>query len=188
MVNFRQIPGLLQKRLPPFQTILPVYAIISFMVYGWTILVYFRYLHYWLAFLNLGEISAIFCYSMLADLVESLIIITFLLAICFILPPRFFRDMFVLRGTLFVIFVLLSISLFIILFPDLNAYSGVALPWLFATLVGAVFFVVFVTKIHFVVRAITWLSDSTIIFLYVLIPVTALSLLIVLIRNIRIAQ
>jgi hypothetical protein len=188
MINSNPILDFLKKHLPPFQNILPVFAITSFMVYGWTTLIYFRYLHYWSAFLNLGEISAIFCYSMLADLGESLIITFLLLAMCFVLPSRYLRDMFVVRGTLLVVFVFLSISLFINIFPDLNAYAYMVLPWTIATFVGAVLLAVFVTKIHFIVRAITWLSDSVIIFLYVLMPVTALSLLVVLARNIRIAQ
>ncbi len=186
MINSNPISDFFKKRLPAFRNILPVYAIISFMVYGWTILIYFRYLHYWLVFLNLGEISAIFCYSMLADLAESLIIMSFLLGICLILPSRFLRDVFVIRGTLFVICTLLSVLVFINYFSDLNAYASMVLPWFAATLVGAVFLAVFVTKIHFVARAIAWLSDSMIIFLYILMPVTALSLLVVLVRNIRI--
>lgn len=171
------------KRLPVFNNILPVYAITAFMVYGWTLLIYFRYLHYWLDFLNIGEILAIFCYAMVADLVESLIILFILLGVCIILPSRFLKDVFVVRGTLLVVCVFLSVSVFLNNYPDLNNYSGMFLPWSVITLIGAILIAFILPKISFIARAAVWLSDSMIIFLYIFMPVAALSLLVVLVRN-----
>lgn len=172
------------KRLPKFREILPVYAITAFMVYGWTLFTYLRYLHYWLQFLNLEEILAIFCYAMLADLVESLIILSVLLGICLLLPSRFLRDMFIVRGTLIMVCILGSMLVFLNYFTDLNAYMITALLWTAATVLVTVLVAVFTVRLNFVVKAATWLSDSMIIFLYIFMPITVLSLLVVLVRNI----
>ena len=55
---------LISNRLPKFQSLMPVYAVIVFMVYTWTIYTFIRYLPYWLNFLNVSEILAIFSYAM----------------------------------------------------------------------------------------------------------------------------
>ncbi len=175
---------ILSKRLPKFHDILPVYAIIAFMVYGWTLVTYLRYLQYWLQFLNIGEILAIFCYSMLADLAESLIILLVLLVLCWLLPARFLKDMFIVRGALLTICVLGSILVFLNNFPDLDAYGNMAWPWTAATILASALISFFAAKLGFVGKAMKWLSDSMIIFLYIFIPVTALSFFVVLVRNI----
>ncbi len=174
---------ILSRRLPGFHDILPVYAVVVFMVYGWTLFTYFRYLHYWIDFLNVSEIFAIFCYSMLADLAESLFILFVLLGICAILPPQFLKDRFVVRGTLAVICVLGSILVFLNDFPDLNDYLLTLLPWTAATIFVAALAAFVSARSGFVARAVMWLSDSMIIFLYIFMPVTALSFVVVLFRN-----
>ncbi len=174
---------MIRRRLPIFKDVLPVYAITAFMVYGWTFFTYFRYLHYWLQFLNISEIFAIFCYAMLADLAESLLILFILMCICFVLPSRFLKDAFVVRGTLIVICVLGSILVFLNNFPDLDAYMITVLPWTGVTILVAALVAYFAVRSRFIVRTVAWFSDSMIIFLYIFVPLTALSLLVVLVRN-----
>jgi hypothetical protein len=61
----------------------------------------------------------------------------------------------------------------------------IPLPWfvaaLFLAAVGGSFFS---TKLGPVRQALMWLSDRLIIFLYILIPLSLLSLLVILVRNI----
>ncbi len=175
---------ILSRRLPNFRDILPVYAIIAFMVYGWTLFTYLRYLQYWLRFLNIREILAIFCYSMLADLAESLFILFILLGICLISPAKVLKDTFVVRGTSLVVCTLASVFVFLNNFTDLNAYMNMALPWAVATILGAILIAFFATRLAFVGKAARWLSDSMTIFLYIFLPVTAISLITVIVRNI----
>jgi len=172
----------IRKRLPDVVDIWPVYAITVFAIYGWTLLTYFRYLHYWLDFLNVEEIVAIFFYAMLADFVESLIVLALLLGLCIILPPRFFKGNFVVHGALIVICVFGSIFLYLSKYSDVNDITTI-MPWSVATLVVTIALNFILPKIRVVSRAATWLSDSMTVFLYFYLPLTFVSLIVIIIRN-----
>src|SRR6185369_12507499 len=88
------------KRLPNSQAVLQVYAVIAVLFSTWTIVAFLWKLADWLMILNLGEIFAIFSYSMLTNLLESLLLLLILLAVCILLPSRFLRDDFIVRGTI----------------------------------------------------------------------------------------
>jgi hypothetical protein len=173
----------ISHRLPKFREILPVYAVAAFMVYGWTLITYFRYLHYWQEFLNVGEIFAIFSYAMLLDLMESLLILLSLLLVCAILPPKILKDAFIVRGTLVVICLLGSILFFLSNFSDLNSYMIIAIPWGGATIASVILAAFLAARFRFIASAAIWLSDSMIIFLYIFLPLTLISFFVALIRN-----
>lgn len=88
------------------------------------------------------------------------------------------------RGTLIVILMLGSMAAFLNYFSSLDAYMFTVLPWGAVSLLVAVLVAVFAPRSAFVSRAAVWFSDSMIIFLYIFMPVTILSLLVVLVRNI----
>ena len=88
------------KRLPNRQAILQVYAVIAVMLSGWTITAFLWKLSAWLLILNIGEIFTVFAYAMVVNLIESLIILLFLLLSCAVLSPSFLRDHFAVRGTI----------------------------------------------------------------------------------------
>ena len=90
----------MRKRLPEFQSIIQVYAVIAVMFAGWTITAFLWKLSAWLLLLNLGEIFIIFSYAMVASFLESMIILLLLLIVCILLPARVLRDEFVVRGTI----------------------------------------------------------------------------------------
>jgi hypothetical protein len=82
------------RRFPKSKDILQVYAVIAVMLSGWTITAFLRKLPSWLLTLNVGEILTVFSYSMVTNLVESLMVLLPLLLLCILLPPRFLRDDF----------------------------------------------------------------------------------------------
>ena len=88
---------MLRDRIPPVAAILSVYAVIAFMVFGWTILNFLWEFSSWIFFLTTGEILTIFAYSMVSDLLESLVILGFLLLVCLILPGHWLRNVFSTR-------------------------------------------------------------------------------------------
>src|SRR5262245_15082942 len=93
----------MRKRLPSFQAVLQVYAVIAVMLSAWTITAFLWKLSDWLMILNVREIATIFSYSMTTNLLEGLLLLLLLLALCAMLPAPILRDDFVVRGTILVI-------------------------------------------------------------------------------------
>jgi hypothetical protein len=164
------------KRIPPFIDIVSVYAVIASMLFAWSIILFIWYLPSWLYFMDFSDLIGVFCYVMASSFFESIAFLLFLLFLSILLPLKFFRDEFVPRGT--------SIAICMIGLIMLNAYH-ISIPRFLETLVLAAVVVSFLsTKIPLVRQALMWLSDRLIIFLYILIPLSFLSVLIIVARNI----
>lgn len=175
----------LLRRLPESQAILQVYAVIAVMFSGWTIYFFLHKLPSWLLTLNAGEIFTVFSYAMVTNLIESLIVLLLLLAVCIILPARFFRDEFALRGT---ILSMGSIGSLMVVLLLLNKFgiNGSGRFWMgfFAVALLTAFLFVFASKISLIQSAVLWISDRLVVFLYILIPFFAILFVYVIFRNI----
>lgn len=174
------------KRLPLSKDIVPVYAVIALMIQAWTLHVLFGQLPAWSNYLNVHEILSIFAYRIAESFMECLLVLGILLSISFILPPRFFRDVFVVRGTAFAMCLLGSTILF---WKRFESDPGVLMAdytqiWTVGTILLASLFSHASTKIEAVSDFLDWASDRIIIFLYLLIPLSLVSFITVLIRNI----
>lgn len=102
---------MLIKRLPPFNQIISVYAVIAFMLFAWMALLFAWNLPAWLKFMPPGAMLAVFSYSIFSSFIESLVVLSILIAICFVLPSRWLRDKFIVRGTVIAICLLSMIML-----------------------------------------------------------------------------
>ena len=174
-------------RLPDRQAILQVYAVIAVMFSAWTINAFLWKLSAWLLVLNIGEIFTIFSYAMVANLIEGLIVLLLLLGIC-ILLPAFFRDHFVVRGTILAVGLIGSLMAFVKFHMEFGINSGVRLlnAPLTVWLLTAILLAIpsrwgCVRSLH---AAIRWASDRTIVFLYILVPLFAIVLAYAIFRNI----
>lgn len=188
--NFGESPFIietmkLKNRLPPFEAILPVYAVIAFMVFSWTIVSFLWKLPSWIQFLNLGDILVVFAYSMTSALLESLAILGILLLACLLLPARWMRDVFVTRGTTAAVFGFGSIMLYMYRYSEIG-YSFISslFLWSLAGLAVAILMTFLSTHIRGMVRAAAWVSDRLIVFLFLFVPISLVSLLVVIYRNI----
>ncbi len=175
----------LKTRLPTFDSILPVFAVISFMIYGWTLVVFLWKVPSWVQFLTFGEIMATLAYSMAACLLESLAALGILLLACLLLPAHWMRDVFVTRGSAAALLGLGSVMLFMYRF-SLDGYSFLdnLIRWSWTGLAVTLLFSFLAPRLRVVVRAAAWLSDRLIVFLFLLLPISLVSLLVVIYRNI----
>jgi hypothetical protein len=175
------------KRLPFLKDIVCVYAVIAFLIQAWTILVFFRQVPSWSNYLNVQEISSVFAYRIAESFMECLFVLSILLAISFILPPRFFRDVFVVRGTAFALCLLGSIILFWKHFEnDLGvSMADYAQAWTVGTILLASLFSHASARVEAISGFLHWVSDQMTVFLYILIPLSLASFIIVIFRNIR---
>lgn len=175
----------ISKRLPHWQSILQVYAVIAVMFSGWTITVFLKKLPSWLLTLNTGEIFTVFSYAMVINLIESLLTIILLLAICVLLPPPVFRDHFAARGTIVSLGFVGSLIVVLLLLKQFGIGSTDRL-WMgfLAVILLTTFLLVFSLKIRFIHSAALWISDRLLVFLFVLIPLFAILAMYVIFRNI----
>ncbi len=178
----------MRKRLPKFQSVLQVYAVIAVMFSGWTVIAFLRKLPSWLLTLNIGEIFNLFSYSMFVNLVESLIILILLLLACVLLPPRILRDDFSARGSILALGFLGSLIVYLQMFMQFGVDNvpRLLIPPL-AVLLLTVFVLVFSSKFRiarFMRSAALWISDRLVVFLFLLIPLFIVLSAYVIFRNI----
>ena len=175
------------KRLPNSQAVLQVYAVIAVMLTGWTITAFLWKLSAWLLILNIGEIFTVFSYSMVANLIESLIVLLLLLAICVISPTPFFRDHFVVRGTILAAGLIGSLIAFVRFHMEFGIGSGLKLfiPPLVVLLLTVILLGLSpqLHVVRFLHSAVRWISDRMIVFLYILIPLFVTLLVYVIFRT-----
>jgi hypothetical protein len=173
------------KRLPKPQAILQVYAVIAFMLSAWTITAFLWKLSAWLLLLNIGEILTVFSYSMATNLLESLILLLILLTICILLPSRFLRDDFIVRGTLLSMGLIGSLMAYLGLYMQFGIDSAVKLlAGPFVVLFLMAFLLSFSSKFHWLRSATQWISDRLIVFLFILLPLFVILSSYVIFRNI----
>src|SRR4030095_3287611 len=173
------------KRFPKLQAILQVYAVIVFMLSAWTMVAFSWRLSSWLLTLNIGEIFTIFSYAMLTNLMESLSVLLLLLLVSALLPPRFLRDDFIVRGTILSLGLLGSLMVYLGLnrkFGLENTSTLLAGPivvWLIM-----IFLLAFSSRFPWLRAAATWLSYPLIVFLFILLPLFVILSAYVIVRNI----
>jgi len=174
----------ISSRFPKQKEVLSVYAVIVLLVYGWTILKFNYNLPGWLYFLNIGEILSVFSYSMTTNLLESLLVLFGVIALSFVLPRKWFADAFVARGVLLSVLVLGLMMFVASQFSTKAYYPADIIRWLPAHLILIALVVFFAGRSGLVNKSLEWFADRAIIFLYISIPVSLVSLIAVLMRNI----
>jgi hypothetical protein len=172
------------NRFPVFKNILPVYGLTVFLVYSWTLLVSTWRMPSWLLFMTGGEILIAYAYAFVVNFLESLVCMAGLLSLSWILPARFFKDDFAPRASAIVLIVLGSAmivgytkqDLFIKLLDDWQVWWGLTA---LIALVGAWL----AARVRMIGGLLENISDRTVLFLYLYLPLTFISILAVLWRN-----
>lgn len=175
------------NRFPTLKDIVSVYAVIAFMIQAWTINVFFEHLSSWTNFLNVNEILSIFSYRIAESFLECLIVLGILLLISLFLPLRLFRNIFMVRGSAFAICLLGSIMLF---WKRFKNDPGVLMAdhiqiWTVGTIFAASLISYAAAKFQPLSDFFAWISESMTVFLYILIPLSLISVITVLVRNIN---
>lgn len=170
-------------RLPKVSEIIPVLAIIATLFYGWTMVVFLWKLPGWLFFLNIGEIAGVFAFQLVTNLIESLAVLLVLLIFSIIFPPRVLRDVFIVRAGMAALVLIGSMMLFLNRYVSAGAaFASVLFLWMIVTIILAVALAFLSSRIRFLSASISWISDRLTIFLIILMPLSALSIIYVLLR------
>jgi len=172
------------NRIPKQKEILPVYAVIVLLIYGWTILKFSYYVPGWLYFLTIGEILTIIAYSFTVNLLESVLVLLAVVALGVLLPRKWFAEAFIARGASLSVLALGLMMYVANQFNYKKYYPSEVIQWLPVILLLMGVFVYFLGRVKFVCNAIEFFADRAIIFLYISIPISVISLIVIVVRNI----
>jgi hypothetical protein len=173
----------LSTRLPAINDVVLVLALTAFVVYGRSIYIFIWKLPSWLKLLTVGEMLIVLSYSFVFSLMETIGIVLVLLIISFILPATWYRNAFTVRSVWVVLVCLGSLLVLFGLFGMLSRDLVITLPLWSAITVGLAGLAVFAApRLRFMGTAALWLSDRTIVFLYLFIPASAVGLIVAAIR------
>ena len=174
----------LRSRLPGMNEAVPVYSVIVVILYTWTLLAFFRQLGAWSKFLFVGEWLKVSSYLFAINFVESIVFFAAILLIGIILPRRWFLEKFTYRGSLLSILALGYMMYFPNQLIKLEEYPEYAVRTLPYALPGIFLSVYLLDYVPYFRRAVEFIADRTIIFLYLYVPLSMISLLSILARNI----
>jgi hypothetical protein len=175
------------ERLPDSKSILGVYAVIVTLVYSWTLFTSFYKLPSWIFYLTISQILSVYAYSFSLDLVESILALGGILSLEFTLFLALRnREEFQARSILAVLVVLISSMLRLALFQtyeDIDAFLSGELIWWGITLPLGMLLAVFAPKSRRVRNILESIAERTTIFLYIYLPLSFISLIVVIARN-----
>ena len=174
----------LLEKIPKLHKLSPVYAIVVLMVYSWTIWWFLWKLSSWLYYLRMDEILVILMYSISVNFIESLFVVSLLVGASLLLPKAWFYDQFVARGTALVLLGSSYLMYLASLFQNKGDFPRsfilkLSLPVLLVILL----LVYFSAKVSLIRKVLEEIANRATIFLYIAVPVSIISVIIVILRN-----
>lgn len=174
----------LLAKLPNTEQLAQVFAVIALVNYSWAILRFFYRFPSWLYYSSVGEVGVFFTYMIVVNLLESLLLLAFFVVASLLLPRAWFRERFVSRSisiSLLGLGYLIYINLY---FPSADSYplaSYIHDLTVFLVIVSLAFLI---DRVAFLRNLLEGFANRAVVFLYLIAPVSAVALLVVLFRNI----
>ncbi len=173
---------------PSRREIFPVFSMVVFVVFTWSIYRMTWQLQSWLFIVNLKQVFILAAYVLAFGLLESLVMLGFVLFLALVVPARFFKDKFIAQGTALVGILTLG-AIIIQNYP--NLFDGMSLAQLALVpvliLAGITIFLLLFSTIfdHYkgVTQRIVAFADRLTVFSYIYIPLSLIGLIVVIVRN-----
>ena len=182
-MGFTRLKSWLAKRMPASQQLAAVYGVVVFVIFGWTIYWYLWNLPSWLYFMTIGEMLSTFAYGMTVNFFESILVMFVPVLFCLILPPRWFRDNFVAYGTSLVLLSLIALMQYLgMIVTRQEIPSGFGKTALLV-IAGILLLTFILGRVRFLRRILEEIASRASIFVYIFLPISAISILTVLVRN-----
>jgi hypothetical protein len=174
-----------KEQFPTWDKVLPVYAVITFVIYGWSLYWFLHELPAWLHYLQLTEIISLYSYVLMVNFLESLLILFFLLILCVALPQNWLFDKFIYRGSALSLFIITYMIAMIVRRSQIMEFSTNMVKWFPVILIIALLFIIAVEKFSFIKKSVEGFADRATIFLYINIPASIMAIVFIMIRAIR---
>lgn len=172
----------LRNKFPPRHEILALYATIVFLIYGWAVVTFFWKVPSWLYFLSVGELAAIFSYTLASSLLESTVILIVFLFAGLLLPAPIFADQFTVRGSVIIYILTFWAAIFnlitLIQLPTTNDILSFGLITLLTVTLG----LVVTERFPAVQKMLSGLGNRLTVFLYLWLPLSVMGILVILFR------
>jgi hypothetical protein len=181
----KKIIRLVKNKIPDWENIIPVYAVISFVIYGWTLYWFLHDLPAWLNYLHPIEIINQYTYILMVNLLESLFILLIVLVLCIILPRNWLFTEFVYQGTVISLFIVTYLIALIVRRSQIMVFSINMVRWFPVILLIAFILIVLAGKLNFIKRATEEIADRITIFLYLNIPFSILATIAITVRALK---
>jgi len=97
----------IKGQIPAWDKVASVYAVITLILYVWTFYWFLHELPAWLQYLQVTEIIVLYLHTLLINFLESLVLLSFILLLCVLLPRKWFYSSFVFRGVSMSLFTLM---------------------------------------------------------------------------------
>lgn len=175
--------------MPDRGAVLSVYSVLVCLLYSWTLFASFSALPSWIYLLNLIEIAALYAYSFVLDFIDSILalIIVLILEFVWMLIPGIRREDFRSRTVMYILLLLTSsaIRLYNLQGYELmtNFLDGEAIWWI-CTFLLAILLAVIAPQISWLRALLEGFADRAVVFLYIYLPLSLISLVVVIIRNV----
>jgi hypothetical protein len=166
-------------------TVSSVYAVAVMFIYGWTIYWFLWNFPSWIYYLSFFEILSVAAYALAANLLESLILLGIPVLAAFLLPVRWFSERFIPAGVLSVAFMGALLIYFAPYFQAQSQFSY--LPFMIAPVALLISIVVaaLLARVEPVARLLSLFAERARIFIYLSIPLSIISVIVVLIQNLN---
>jgi hypothetical protein len=174
--------------VPNKREIFPVFSLIVFVVYTWTIYRMAWQMQSWLYFMTINQVLILAAYILADALIESILVLGFVLFLAMIFPSRFLKCRFAVQGSALVIFMTLGA---VLLQNRQDMLSNLPLAGLvlfpLVVLVGLFLFLVLFYSLAkrkgTVSRLMLAIADRFTLFSFIYVPLSLIGLTVVIIRN-----
>ena len=179
----------LRARLPSKQEVGPVFSTIVFIVFTWTLYRMFYQVPSWLYYMSVWSVLVIAAYVLAFALFESIVILGLMLFFSLVFPARHFKDKFVPQG--FTIAVVMGGGAYLLqrkinVIYKLNGWELIIYP-IIVLIVALILILTFSFVFdHFrtIKRLVNAVAERLTVFSYIYVPLSLVSLVVVLVRNI----
>ena len=176
-----------RRRLPDRREIYTVLGVVVFVVHSWSVRGFFHEVPSFLLYFKIGQILAIFSYMMAFALLESLLVTFGLSLLSLILPGKWFKTGFIYKS--FITVVVGAIAMLWLENTIMSLNNTFPPMELLLKALGLTLgvWVLLLLAFHYtrpLQKAILFVSDRVSVLAYLYVPLGALGLLVVIIRNI----
>lgn len=178
----------IKERIPSRNELLPVFSLIIFIDFSWTLYRMFWQVPSWLYYMNFWGVLTLAAYALAFALLESTIILGCVLFLSLVFPVRHFRAKFVQQGSvvvllLSVIAVALQRKIGLIYDQELEILLAFSLISLAGVCISIFIFSYIFEHFGIISRLIASFAERMVVFSYLYVPLSLVSLAIVLVRN-----
>lgn len=182
----------IRSRLPSRAEVLQVFGVVLFLVFGWSIRGFFYKIPSFTLYFNLTANLAVLCYMMAFALIESALVMAFLLLLSMVLPSQILKRGFAYKSFIIILVATAASIVFeswyrVAFFKDMMAgMNYMVAPFLIGIAVSLLLLAALFWGFHAWPRLqkyVSFVMEQLSIFTYIYVPLGLLGLVVVLIRN-----